>query len=242
VIVSLYRITGPVARSAGRFDDVTPAHSDPDLARLAVLPVSVLADVLDRLGHREQALDHRIRPIDPGRASLAGRAFTIAAVASDEILQNPYQRELEAVDATPAGAIVVLATGRRADVAVWGELLTTRMLARGGVGAVTDGGIRDIAGIRRLGVPSFAAGISPRDSMGRMLVTGYGDPVTCGGVEVSTGDLVRGDEDGLVVVPKELAARALDAGEEKLVLERLVREGLGRGETAADLYDRYGVL
>ena len=204
--------------------------------------MSVIADILDRLGHRAQAMEHGVRPIDSGAASLAGRAFTIAARASVEVLENPYAHELAAVDATPAGAVVVLATGGCLEVAVWGELLTTRMLARGGLGVVTDGGIRDVAGIRRLGVPSFAAAITPRDSFGRVLVTGWDEPVACAGVDVAPGDLVRGDEDGVVVVPAELAAVALAAAEEKLGLEHLVREGLNRGESAADLYDRHGVL
>jgi regulator of RNase E activity RraA len=215
--------------------------TDLDASRLAALPVAVVADVLDRLGRRAQTMEHTVRPLPGVPASLTGRAFTVAAVASDELLDNPYEHELEAVDATPAGAVVVLASGLL-DVAVWGELLTTRMLARGGLGVVTDGGIRDVAGIRRLGVPAFAASISPRDSYGRALVTGYGGPVTCAGVEVVTGDLVRADEDGVVVVPAALAAETLARAEEKLGLERTVQEALGRGETAADLYDRYGVL
>ena len=223
-------------------DDVTRNQADPEVDRLAALPVSALADVLDRLGHRSQAMEHAVRPLQAGPLSVAGRAFTIAAIASDEILENPYEHELAAVDATPAGAVVVLATGGCLDVAVWGELLTTRMLARGGVGVVTDGGIRDVAGIRRLGVPSFAGAITPRDSFGRALVTGWGEPVTCAGVAVASGDLVRGDEDGVVVVPQALGRDALAAAEEKLGLERLVQDGLARGESAAELYDRYGVL
>ena len=221
---------------------MTDSQPDREVARLAALPVSVVADVLDRLGHRSQAMEHGIRPIDPATASVTGRAFTIAAIASDELLENPYEHELAAVDATPAGAVVVLATGGCLDVAGWGELLTTRMLARGGVGIVSDGGIRDVAAIRRLGVPSFAAAITPRDSFGRALVTGHGGPVRCGGVEVDAGDLVRGDEDGVVVVPGGLAPAALAAAEEKLGLEHVVRDALARGESAAELYDRHGVL
>jgi regulator of RNase E activity RraA len=216
--------------------------ADPEVARLAALPTPVVADVLDRLGRRSQAMAHTVRPLPDGPASVTGRAFTIAAVASDVLLENPYEHELAAVDATPAGAVVVLATGGLLDVAVWGELLTTRMLARGGTGVVTDGGVRDVAGIRRLGVPAFAAAVTPRDSFGRALVTGWGEPVTCAGVAVSTRDLVRGDEDGVVVVPAAVAAEALAAAEEKLGLERIVAEGLARGESAAALYDRYGVL
>jgi regulator of RNase E activity RraA len=216
--------------------------ADPERDRLAALTVSALADVLDRLGLRSQAMAHAVRPLDTGPPSLAGRAFTIAATASDALLENPYEHELAAVDATPAGAVVVLATGGLLDVAIWGELLTTRMVARGGIGVVTDGGVRDVAGIRRLRVPAFAAAVTPRDSFGRALVTGWGEPVSCAGVAVSPEDLVRADEDGVVVVPAELAAEALAKAEEKLGLERLVAEGLARGETAADLYHRYGVL
>ncbi len=221
---------------------MTDSEPDTEVARLAALPVSALADALDRLGRRSQVLEHRIRPVNSELASLAGRAFTIAAAATEELLEHPYEHELAAVDATPPGAVIVLATGGCLGVAIWGELLTTRMLARGGVAVVTDGGIRDIAGIRRLGVAAFAAAITPRDSFGRALVTGWGGPVSCGGVEIAPGDLVRGDEDGIVALPAALAATALAAAEEKLGLERVVAEGLARGETAAALYDRHGVL
>ena len=221
---------------------MTDSQPDPEVARLAALPVSAVTDVLDRLGHRSQAMEHVIRPIDPVTASVTGRAFTIAATASDELLENPYEHELAAVDATPAGAVVVVATGGCLEVAVWGELLTTRMLARGGVGVISDGGIRDVAAIRRLGVPSFAAAITPRDSFGRALVTGWGGPVGCAGVEVAPGDLVRGDDDGVVVVPAGLASAVLTAAEGKLGLEHVVRDALARGESAAELYDRHGVL
>lgn len=223
-------------------NDAAPSQQDTEVVRVAGLPVSVLADVVDRLGHRSQAMEHTVRPVFAESASLAGRAFTISASASAETLENPYEHELAAVDATPAGAVVVLATGGCLDAAVWGELLMSRALARGGTGVVTDGGIRDLAGIRRLAVPAFAAGVTPRDSMGRVLVTGWNEPVSCAGVTVFPGDLVRGDEDGVVVVPHALAQEALAAAEAKLGLEEVVREALGRGESAADLYERHGVL
>lgn len=219
-----------------------PRPRDLEVERLASLPVSVLADVADRLGWRSQAMDHLIRPLSPTATSLAGRAFTISAEASGEVLDRPYEHEIEAVDATPPGAVVVLATGGCVEAAVWGELLTTRMLACGGLGVVTDGGIRDVAQIRRMGTPSFAAAITPRDSMGRVRITAWGEPVRCAGVGVSSGDLVRGDEDGVVIVPHARAAEMLAAAEEKLRLEHLVRGGLESGASAAELYDRYGIL
>lgn len=223
-------------------DDSVSSPTDPETKRLAALPVSVLSDVVDRLGYRTQAMAHVVRPVFSETASLAGRAFTISATASTTILDNPYEHELAAVDATPPGAVVVLATGGCLDAAVWGELLMARTLARGGTGVVTDGGIRDLAGIRRFAVPAFAAGVTPRDSMGRVLVTGWNEPVSCAGVMVHPGDLVRGDEDGVVVVPHAVAEEALAAAEAKLGLEELVRLALERGESAAELYERHGVL
>ena len=223
-------------------DHLTHFPHDPEVTRLAALPTAVLGDVIDRLGHRSQAMDHTVRPLFAASAPLAGRAFTISAVASDATLERPYEHEIAAVDATPAGAVVVLATGCFLGAAVWGELLTTRMIARGGTGMVTDGGVRDLTRIRQLGAPAYAAAVTPRDSMGRLLVTGWGEPVCCAGVAVSPGDLVRGDEDGVIVLPRKLAAEALAAAEEKLDLEQVVRDGLERGVSAADLYDRHGIL
>ena len=159
-----------------------------------------------------------------------------------QLLDNPYEHELAAVDATPPGAVVVLATGGLLDVAVWGELLTTRMLARGGVGVVTDGGIRDVAGIRRLGVPrsrprsrraTRSAGPSSPAGASPSPVPASRSPraTSCAATRTASSSSRAG-----------LAAEALAAAEEKLGLERLVQEALARGESAADLYDRYGVL
>jgi hypothetical protein len=203
-------------------------NPDPEVDRLAALPVSALADVLDRLDHRSQTMEHAVRPLQGGLVSLAGRAFTIAASASEELLENPYEHELAAVDATPPGAVVVLATGGLLDVAVWGDLLTTRMLARGGVGVVTDGGIRDVAGIRDLGVPAFSAAITPRDSF-----DGRSSPA---GASRSPAPASRSPRATSCAATRTasssssgLAADAR-AAEEKLGLERIVQDALARGD------------
>jgi 4-hydroxy-4-methyl-2-oxoglutarate aldolase len=215
--------------------------ADPDVARLGRLTVAAVGDVLDRLGLRAQVLDHRIRPVLPCDP-FAGRAFTIAAVADDTILEHPYEHELAAVDAIPAGAVVLIATGGCCEAAVWGGLLTTRAVARGAVAAVSDGAVRDLAELRGIALPTFAAAISARDSCGRLLVTGFGEPVVCGGVHVASGDLVLGDEDGVVVVPADAADAVLAAAEEKLGLERHARASLEGGESASAMYERHGIL
>ena len=221
---------------------MTSTPTDPEVARLAALPVSAVADVLDRLDRRSQAIAHDVRPLQGGPVSVTGRAFTIAASASDDLLENPYEHELAAVDATPAGAVVVLATGGLLDVAVWGELLTTRMLARGGVGVVTDGGIRDVAGIRGLGVPAFAAAITPRDSFGRALVTGWGEPVTCAGVPSPPATSCAATRTASSSSRGSSRPRRSPPPRRSSASSGSSPRALARGETAADLYDRYGVL
>jgi 4-hydroxy-4-methyl-2-oxoglutarate aldolase len=217
------------------------ADPDPLLARLDRLTVALAADVLDRLGLRAQVLSHRIRPV-AGRERLAGVAFPIAAEPDETILDNPYEHELAAIDAVPPGAVVVLATGGCLDAAVWGELLTTRALARGAAGAITDGAVRDLAALRELDFPTFAAAISANDSRGRVAVRAWGSPVLCGGVSVAGGDLVLADADGVVVVPRDTAEEMLAAAEEKRDKEELARRLLAEGMSAAVVWERHRVL
>jgi len=214
---------------------------DPLLARLDRLTVALAADVLDRLGLRAQVLSHGIRPL-AGQERLAGFAFPIAAEADETILDNPYEHELAAVDAVPPGGIVVLATGGYLDAAVWGELLTTRALARGASGAITDGAVRDLAALRELGLPTYAAAVSANDSRGRVAVRSWGGPVVCAGVSVAAGDLVLGDADGVVVIPQDTAEEMLAAAEEKRDKEELARGLLAQGVSAAEVWERHRVL
>jgi regulator of RNase E activity RraA len=215
--------------------------SDSLLARLDRLTVALAADVLDRLGLRAQVLSHGIRPV-AGPERLAGVAFPIAAEADETILDDPYEHELAAVDAVPPGAIVVLATGGYLDAAVWGELLTTCALARGAAGAITDGAVRDLAALRELGFPTYAAAVSANDSRGRITVRAWGSPVVCAGVAVAGGDLVLADADGVVVVPRDMAEEMLAAAEEKRDKEELARGLLAEGVSAAEVWERHRVL
>ena len=218
-----------------------PGDSDRLLARLDRLTVALAADVLDRLGLRAQVLSHRIRPV-AGPERLVGVAFPISAESDETILDNPYEHELAAVDAVAPAAIVVLATGGFLDAAVWGELLATRALARGAAGAITDGAVRDLAALRVLGFPTFAAAVSPNDSRGRVAVRAWGSRVVCAGVSVTAGDLVLGDADGVVVIPRDIAEEMLAAAEEKRDKEELARRLLAEGVSAAEVWERHGVL
>ena len=205
------------------------------------LYTAVISDSLDELGYRDQAMSHYIRPLSP-EVCLAGWARTVECVDVDEIPDDPYEMEIEAVDSLLTGEVAVISTGGSVQNAPWGELLSTAAVARGARGAVVDGLVRDVKKINKLGFPVFATGIKPVDSKGRGLVVNYNIPVTCGGVSVFPGDLVVGDYDGIVVVPAALMPEVLDRALQKVSSENHSREELLSGAFLRDVYEKYGVL
>jgi regulator of RNase E activity RraA len=175
---------------------------------------------------------------------MVGRARTglYADVYHVEPGENPYELEIRLVDDLRSGEIVVLAVGASGRIAPWGELLATASRARGAAGCVTDGLVRDIRAIRELEFPVFAGGIGPLDTKGRGKVTAIDVPVECGGVRVESGDLVFGDADGVVVVPRAIETDILAAALAKVEGEDRTREALARGEKLADVFARHGIL
>lgn len=204
---------------------------------------AVLSDVLDELGLRQQAMFARIRPLDESLV-LVGRARTglfheVSGVAPGE---NPYELEMRLVDDLKPGDVVVFGCNGSERIAPWGELLTTAARMRGAVGAVTDGFVRDVKGIRAVQFPVFHGGIAPLDSRGRGKVVAIDEPIICAGVRVQSGDLVFGDVDGVVVVPRAVEEQALSTAYAKVGSENKTREALLQGASLQDVYKRYGVL
>jgi 4-hydroxy-4-methyl-2-oxoglutarate aldolase len=204
---------------------------------------SVLSDCLDHLGLRRQALSPRIRPLDETKV-MVGRARTAAfmEVYHVEPGSNPYELEIALIDSLKPGEIPVFACSNPARVAPWGELLSTASQARGAAGAVMDGCVRDVKGIRALAFPVFHGGIAPLDSKGRGKVMAVDVPIECAGVAVSPGDLVFGDADGVVVIPRASEADVLRLAFEKVSGERETLQELRRGDKLADVFARHGIL
>lgn len=209
-------------------------------ARLRALYSAVVSDVLDDVGVRDRAMQAALTPLGKLRR-MAGRAATLEVVAVDRIPQEPYKVQFAAIDALRTGEILVVAAPPVAS-AFWGELITTRALARGCVGVVVDGYSRDVARIRRHEFGVWARGTHPADSLGRLDAVGFGEPVVCGGVRVSPGDYLVADEDGVVVIPTELAEDVISRAERKAATEDQVRSRLAAGESIADTYARYKVM
>lgn len=202
---------------------------------------ALVSDALDQLGLHQQTLGSDLRPLHPAGVSL-GRALPVRAAPSLSGVDEPYDGLLTALDAIRPGQIVVIATGRSDAAAVWGELCHTACQAAGGVGAVTDGLIRDTAILRASEAVAYARGAVPRDIAGRLLFADLGGKVEIDGVGIAAADVVVADEDGVVIVPADLADEVLNRASAKAADEgrfkRAVREGMGTREA----FRRFGVL
>ncbi|HEX6610776.1 MAG TPA: RraA family protein [Hyphomicrobiaceae bacterium] len=205
--------------------------------------VSVLSDCLDSVGLMHQALPSRIRPLDEERI-MVGRARTAAfmEVYHHEPGTNPYELEIALIDSLKQDEIPVFACSNPARVAPWGELLSTAAKARGAAGALMDGCTRDVRAIRAMGFPVFHGGIGPLDSKGRGRIMAIDVPIECAGVPIAPGDLIFGDADGVVVIPKTVEAKVLELAFEKVTGEHNTLRDLQRGDKLADVFARYGIL
>jgi 4-hydroxy-4-methyl-2-oxoglutarate aldolase len=211
------------------------------LAHLGPLPVAVVADVLDALGHRDQVMAPRVRPLFDG-ARLAGRARTVRVAPADvvpERREDRYRLQLEAIERLGPGDVLVTS---RVDACFWGELLSTASRAKGSPGIVVDGWVRDVEAVVAMGFATFCTGVHAADALGRCEVVELGATIASGDVAVDDGDVVLGGRDGVVVVPAGVAGEAIAAAEEKLRGEGVVRARLEEGMPVTDAFLTYGIL
>jgi len=216
-----------------------------DPQSLQPLNAAVLSDTLDSLGLMRQAMKPFMRPLDDA-LQLIGRARTglyMPVYAQPVPGENPYEIEIALVDDLQPGDVVVLACdGPSERIAPWGELLSTASVARGAGGCVTDGLVRDVKQIRAMRFPVFCGGIGPLDTKGRARMVERDVTVQCAGVTVHPGDLVFGDIDGVVVIPREAEQEVVQRALAKVAGENQSRDALQRGEKLGDVFRRLGIL
>ena len=205
------------------------------------LYAAVISDALDQVGYRNQTMHHDIRPLYM-EAVAVGRAMPVLCVDVYEVPDQPYQMEIAAVDSLKPNDVLVCSTNYSTRNCFWGELLSTAARVRGARGAIVEGFIRDIKQIIEMQFPVFMTGISPVDSSGRGDVIAYNVPIACGGVKVNPGDIVFGDYDGVVVIPKKVENKVIEAALEKVSGENRTRDELLKGSTLKAVYDKYGIL
>ena len=217
--------------------DVNPEQLKP-------LSAAILSDIVDSLGLMRRAMRPFVRPLDDAQV-MVGRARTglyMPAYALREG-ENPYEIEIALVDDLQPQEVVVLASnGPSERIAPWGELLTTAAQVRGAAGCVTDGLVRDVRQIRAMHFPVFHGGIGPLDTKGRARMVDRDVRVECGGVSIDPGDLVFGDVDGVVVIPRSHEHAVMDLALEKVRGEDNTRDALLQGESLANVFKRLGIL
>ena len=207
--------------------------SDANVDRAARLDTTSISDALDRLGIAGQCLN--IKPLDH-RFRLAGRAFTILYGPSGK----PSGTVGDYIDDVEPGAVVVLDNGGRENATVWGDILTWVAHRRGVAGTVIDGACRDTALCRELGYPVYSRSYSMRTGKDRVQVEGVNTVVNIGDARVAPGDLLRGDADGVLVIPRAHEDAVLAAAEEIDGIEQQIRGAVNEGKTLAQARAQLG--
>ena len=196
--------------------------SDPSVARAAKLDTATLSDALDKLGINGQC--YRIKPRSTA-FRMAGRAWTLLYGPAG----NPAGTVGDYIDDVPPGSVIALDNGGRDNATVWGDILTEIAHRRGIAGTVIDGICRDVTLCLELGYPVFSRDHWMRTGKDRVQVEATGVPVNIGDVRVAPGDILRGDADGVVVIPAAFEQQVLDAAETVEAAESRIREAVRGG-------------
>lgn len=209
------------------------APEDQNVQRASRLDTTSLSDAMDRLGIAGQCLN--IKPLDH-RFRLAGRAFTILYGPAGK----PPGTVGDYIDDVPPGSVVVLDNGGRENATVWGDILTWVAHTRGVAGTVIDGACRDVALSHQLGYPIYSRSYSMRTGKDRVQVEATNGPVNIGDARVHPGDILRGDADGVVVIPRAHEDEILRIAEEVDAVEDKIRSAVKAGKTLAEARREFG--
>jgi len=208
---------------------------------------AVLGDILDKMDLLNQFLPPEIRGIKQDMM-IVGRAMPVleADEGSDLITAKGLQDKdfgimFEALDALKENEIYIC-TGSSARYALWGELMSTRAMKLGAAGCVLDGYHRDTTGILECGFPCFSHGAWAKDQGPRGKVVDFGVPIKLGGVLVESGDLILGDQDGVLVIPRKVEAEVIKQALEKATIENKLKIAIEGGMSAVDAYAKFGVM
>lgn len=200
----------------------------------------VVGDILDAKGYMHQFLPQKIRPIRDDM-KLAGKAMTVLMIDVFGVQEKPFGRLCECLDQIRPNEIYIAAggTGR---CAYWGELLTATARTRGGNGAVVDGWHRDTPQVLEQNWPVFSWGCYAQDSSVRTQVVDFRCTIEIGQVAIHDGDYIFGDMDGVLVIPKEVAAEVVEEALEKASKEKGLRKAVEAGMPVTEAFEKFGVL
>ena len=221
-----------------------PAEAQP-LAPKAVEALSgvstaTLTTVLLKKGLRNVWM-RGTKPLRPGQPRVVGRAFTLRFVPAREDLATPESwsspvSTRAAIEAMPGGCVAVVDAMGCTDAGIFGDILCARMAKRGVAALVTDGVVRDLAGVLGTGLPVWCSGAAAPPSVAGLTFVDWQEPIGCGGVAVFPNDVVVVDDDGAVLVPQALLDAVVEAAAEQEALETWIMGEVERGAALPGLY------
>lgn len=210
-------------------------------AKLATVSTATLTTVLFKRGFRNTFIAG-IHRINPGAPNMVGPAYTMRYIPAREdldhlgVFEDRSHPQRKGIEECPAGHVFVIDSRRNASAASAGNILLTRLWKRGAAGIVTDGGFRDTPEIAELALPAYHAAASAPTNLIRHHAIDLNVPIACGEVAVYPGDVLVGDNEGVVVVPSHIADAVADETFEQTVFEDFVQEKVMEGRGIFGLY------
>jgi len=207
---------------------------------ISVLYTPVIGDILDGLGYSHQFLPQPIQPIQV-EMRIVGRAFPVQISDAWGKQEAPFGRMTEALDSILPGEIYV-ATGGSMNCAAWGEIMTATARTGGAAGAIIDGFHRDTPRVLEQHWPVFSRGRFAQDAGIRSKVVDFRCPIEICSVQILPGDLVFGDLDGVVVIPRDVEDEVIELAIQKATGEKVVRKAIEAGMSSTEAFRKYGIL
>jgi regulator of RNase E activity RraA len=206
----------------------------------SILYTPVIGDVLDTLGYVHQFLPQAIQPLQLDMR-LVGRALPVQIADAWGKQQEPFGKMTAALDSIRPFEIYV-ATGGSMNCAAWGEIMTATAKTRQGAGAILDGFHRDTPRVLEQNWPVFSRGRYAQDAGVRAKVVDFGCPIEIAGVSIQPGDLIVGDLDGVVVVPRAVEDEVIALATAKATGEKVVRKAIEAGMSSTEAFRTFGIL
>jgi regulator of RNase E activity RraA len=227
-----------------RFLHAAPADTETEAGLISAfrhVEVASVSDALEQITGKRMYMSHRMQPIFTTK--FAGVARTVL-LRKDEGNSDPNALSgmLAAIDAGSADSVYVMVVEDGENIAGMGGLMGTAMSARGYAGAIIDGGVRDVAYLRKLGFPVYATGIVPSTSVHHYRFAGSQIPVTCDGVTVNAGDIIAADSDGVVVVPISNAREVLTLAQQMDFKEHSMYAVIEQTKSILEAVKKFGRL
>ncbi|NYT85169.1 ribonuclease activity regulator RraA [Pollutimonas harenae] len=208
---------------------------------LANITTATLTTVLLKKGLRNVWIRGAFPIAADSKKRIVGRAFTVRFIPAREDLATPEswsspKSTRAAIEQMPAGCIAVVDANGVKDAGFWGDILCARMSQRGVAALVSDGAVRDLAGVLSTGLPVWASGAAAPPSVAALTFVDWQQPIGCGGVAIFPNDVIVADQDGAVVIPAGLLAEVVDLALEQERLEGWIMQEVEGGASLPGLY------